>query len=75
MKASPALDVLHHQHGEGRVWPLLHGLLGGTKSRNREMRNKKLEIGKETETEIEMEMVVTLNFFDIHNNIDINTLE
>ena len=25
---SPALDVLHHQRGEGRVWPLLHGLLG-----------------------------------------------
>ena len=25
---SPVLDVLHHQHGEGRVWPLLHGLLG-----------------------------------------------
>ena len=21
---SPALDVLHHQRGEGRVWPLLH---------------------------------------------------
>ena len=20
----PALDVLHHQCGEGRVWPLLH---------------------------------------------------
>ena len=25
---SPALDVLHHQRREGRVWPLLHGFRG-----------------------------------------------
>ena len=25
---SPALDVLHHQRGEGRVWPLLQGFRG-----------------------------------------------
>ena len=25
---SAALDVLHHQHAEGRVWPLLHGFRG-----------------------------------------------
>ena len=25
---SPALDALHHQRGEGRVWPLLHCFRG-----------------------------------------------
>ena len=35
---SPALDVFHHQHGEGRVWPLLHGLLG--QYRNVDMTNE-----------------------------------
>ena len=35
---SPALDVLHHQHGEGRVWPLWHGFRGT--GRNVDMTNE-----------------------------------
>jgi hypothetical protein len=35
---TPALDVLHHQRGEGRVWPLLHCFRGT--GRNVDMTNQ-----------------------------------